>query len=414
MIHDRALYWGYSYLHQAGHDPAFCKVYAACTMIKAAYVNSVMRDFSYRKFAKLIGKRFYVAKEILNLGERLGFFSIYKRKDKNGKKTSYLRVTKRLYELEDENNSYTAHVIKLGVITPKDKNKSAQIFLLSAKAVKYKKYNNYNKYAGSAHQLNLDDVIELILLCNFFPILKGHFENWNRDLCNRLREHGSFNLYKKMHTKKQMESVREVILDDFEKRETNLQNTGISYKYIVDKFPEWHNIWGGMSDYKVAKIIRKWGIEDGVIETSSNYLYMMDCKKDRHDHDDFGLPEVKGKVAKLYQYMQKEELIRQAKINDYFTCLIDYRTGELKHIDLRKRGFHAPKYRKESYINKDGKIRMHKAENPNRYKVYIRMANSYQIWDGSSTVIHSHTFHVLKRMDKKIHIQELRKEAATL
>lgn len=90
--------------------------------------------------------------------------------------------------------------------------------------------------------------------------------------------------------------------------------------------------------------------------------------------------------------------------------MLNYWENDMEVVDLTKRGFHAPKKRKNFIKCDDGKIRWKQEENPNRYKVYVRLANSYEVQDASYCIVFSHKEHQRWQMKKQQEHVKLRKE----
>lgn len=414
--HRRTISVSTTNIARAGKDQDYLLVLSSCLIIKANFINSVISDFSYRKFAKLIGKRYDDAKRIVELGVKFELFKFYTKKMKNGKWKTYLRAN-RLYHPEEinaykkkgENACFCGHhVVRFGVITPSKKNgeEKAQLFMLSSKSSISKKFDNYEKYKNSTNKLTLSNTCDLVLFAAIIPILKGNELRRIRDLYNRLSERGLDNKYKGLKTKKQKQSFKDVILDEFEKGERNIQNTGISYKYIASRFPNLKNV----NEYRIGKIINRYGIEDHILESSPNYVYMTDCKPKRHDNDEFNLPQPKNKVEAWKLSIKRDKLIKKACLQDYVVGMLNYWENDMEVVDLTKRGFHAPKKRKNFIKCDDDKIRWKQEENPNRYKVYIRLANSYDVQDASYCIVFSHKEHQRWQMKKQQEHVKLRKE----
>lgn len=400
MQHNRTIEISSENIARASKDTDFFLVLGACLIIKSTFINSTVSDFSYRKFAKLLGKRYEVAKKIVFLGVNFGLFKFYTRLTDQRKWKTYLSVGK-LYDPKAKNAFLYRkkkfigagyHTVKFGVITPAKKNgkESAKVFLLSSKAAYSKKFDNYIKYQKSTDKLTLSNVCDLLLFSAILPILKGNEKHRNRDLYERLAIRGLDTKYRALKTKKQMESMKNVILDDFEIGEANMQNTGISYRYIVNKFPNLK----GVNEYRVGKVIRKYGINDSILEVSENYMKMGCCHPKRHDLDTFDLSKAKSPREKLeIFYKDRDRMILEARRKDYQISHFNSTTSEVEHIDLMKRGIHAPRKRKEFVKGEDGKMVWAWVNNPNRYSILMRMANSYELTENSMQVSFSHETH---------------------
>ena len=413
MRHNRTIEISSENIARASKDEDFFLALGACLIIKSTFVNSTISDFSYRKFAKLLSKRYEVAKKIVSLGVNFGLFKFYTRLTDQEKWVTYLSVGK-LYDPKAKNAFLYRnkkligagyHTVKFGVITPdnKDGKESAKVFLLSSKAACSKKFDNYIKYQKSTDKLTLSNVCDLLLFSAILPILKGNEKHRNRDLHERLAIRGLDTKYRALKTKKQMESMKNVILDDFEIGEANMQNTGISYRYIVNKFPNLKDV----NEYRVGKVIRKYGINDSILEVSENYIKMGCCHPKRHDLDTFDLSKAKSQKEKLILfYEDRERMILEARRNDYQINHFNPATSEVEHIDLMKRGMHAPRKRKELVKGKDGKMVWAWVKNPNRYSILMRMANSYDLTESSMCVSFSHKTHEQWREERQKRYEE--------
>lgn len=99
-------------------------------------------------------------------------------------------------------------------------------------------------------------------------------------------------------------------------------------------------------------------------------------------------------------------MILEARRNDYQINHFNPVTSEVEHIDLMKRGMHAPRKRKELVKGKDGKMIWAWVKNPNRYSILMRMANSYDLTESSTCVSFSHKTHEQWREERQKRYEE--------